>query len=134
MELQEFLEENSELKLLKWVEIIAQENLAVKSDSMYIIPTDTTYCDVVFIDSNGGKRKIGGTSYEQVLEKFALLDGSNFTEEDIEAFKEKLNIQNGELSVLNFNVNDDMHLIMNLETNTDLNFEIDNNGHLILTN
>lgn len=134
MELQQFLEEDFQLKLLKWVEIIAQENLAIKSDSMYIIPTDATYCDVVFIDSNGGKRKIGGTSYEQMLEKFALLDGSNFSEEDIASFKEQLNIKNGELSVLNFNVNDEMHLIMNLETNTNLDFTLDNNGHLILTN
>lgn len=40
----------------------------------------------------------------------------------------------GELSVLNFNVDDDMHLIMELQTNTNLDFTLNNNGHLILTN
>lgn len=39
----------------------------------------------------------------------------------------------GEVSVINFKINDNMHLIMNLETNTNLNFELNANGHLILT-
>lgn len=38
----------------------------------------------------------------------------------------------GDVSLLNFNIDTDMHLIMNLETNTNLNFTLDNNGHLIL--
>ena len=40
----------------------------------------------------------------------------------------------GEISLLTFDVNDNMHLIMQLETNTNLNFTLDVNGHLILTN
>lgn len=41
--------------------------------------------------------------------------------------------ETGDLSVLNFNIRDDMHLIMQLQTNTNLNFILDENGHLILT-
>lgn len=38
----------------------------------------------------------------------------------------------GDISVINFQVNDDMHLIMDLQTNSDLNFELKDNGRLIL--
>lgn len=134
MELQQFLEESFGLKFLKWTEIITQENLATKSDAMYIIPKDSSFCDVIFVDSNGNKRKIGGSSYEQILEKFTLLDASNLTSQNIQDFREKLNILDPESTVINFNINDDMHLIMNLETNTNLNFTLNDNGHLILTN
>lgn len=40
----------------------------------------------------------------------------------------------GDLSVIDFNIDDNMHLIMQLETNTNLDFTLDDNGHLILTN
>ena len=40
----------------------------------------------------------------------------------------------GEISVITFDVNEDMHLIMQLETNTNLDIELDDNGHLILIN
>lgn len=40
----------------------------------------------------------------------------------------------GEISLITFDVNDDMHLIMQLETNTNLNFILDDNGHLVLIN
>lgn len=179
MDLQQFLREKECFKFLKWVEIIQQENLAVKLDSMYILEKDKQWCDVIFIDGNGFKRKVGGASYEQIREKFALLDLSNLSPETKEFWKSEIGgesstIQIGEtttlnpgeeasvtnsgtekdavlnfsiprggkgdkgdpgnISIVNFNINDDMHLIMNLETNTNLNFTLDDNGHLILTN
>ena len=90
MNIQEFLKEEKCFKHLKWVEVIQQENLAVKPDSMYIIEKDKVWCDVIFIDSNGNKRKIGGASYEQIREKFALLDLSNLSEEKKIIWKETL--------------------------------------------
>ena len=40
----------------------------------------------------------------------------------------------GSIDLLTFNVDQNMHLIMQLETNTSLDFTLDDNGHLILTN
>lgn len=40
----------------------------------------------------------------------------------------------GNISIITFEVNDNMHLLMQLETNTNLDFTIDSNGHLILNN
>lgn len=40
----------------------------------------------------------------------------------------------GDLSVLNFTVDEGMHLIMQLETNMNLDFILDDEGHLILNN
>lgn len=176
MDLQEFLREKECFKFLKWVEIIQQENLAVKLDSMYILEKDQQWCDVIFIDGNGGKRKVGGASYEQIREKFALLDLSNLSEETKFLWKNEIggeaatievgtvetvessdgaSVENvgtdssaifnfkipkgdkgdaGNVSLLSFEVDNNMHLIMDLETNTNLNFTLDNNGHLILTN
>lgn len=134
MTIEQFLKEEQCFKHLKWVEVIQQENLAVNLDSMYIVEKDKVWCDVIFVDSNGNKRKVGGASYEQIVEKFTLLDASNLSLLNIQAWRDKLNIENPELTVINFEVNDDMHLIMQLQTNTNLTFEINNNGHLILTN
>lgn len=40
----------------------------------------------------------------------------------------------GDISVINFEINNNMHLMMQLETNSNLDFAISNNGHLILNN
>lgn len=134
---QEFLKEEKCFKFLKWIEVIQREDLAVKSSSMYILERDKIWCDVIFIDDKGNKRKISGGSVEQMRQYFSLLDLSNLSEENIEIWKDKLGgLQGppgpaGDISVLSFDVTDDMRLIMQLETNTDLNFEL-NNGHLIL--
>lgn len=39
----------------------------------------------------------------------------------------------GGVSILQFHINDEMHLMMEMETNSSLEFEIDDNGHLLLT-
>lgn len=104
MTIEEYLKKEECFKFLKWIEIIQQEDKAVKLDSMYILEKDKVWCEAIFIDGNGNKRKIGGSG------------------------------GTAEISVITFNVNDNMHLSMQLETNTNLNFTLDNNGHLILTN
>lgn len=168
MTIQEYLKEEKCFKHLKWIEVIQREDLAVKLDSMYILEKDKVWCDVIFVDGNGNKRKIGGTSKEQMMEDFTLLDLSNLSEENRQIWKDELGgfsayelaVENGfigteeqwlsslrgekgdkgdkgddgSISVLTFNVNNDMHLIMQLETNTNLDFELDDNGHLILKN
>lgn len=179
MTIEEFLKEEKCFKHLKWVEVIQQENLAVNLDSMYIVEKDKVWCDVIFVDSNGNKRKVGGASYEQIVEKFALLDLSNLSEENKAIWKENIGGEDGvtpnisigsvttlnpdqqasvtktgtitnpifnfgipkgekgdtgEISVITFEVDNDMHLIMQLETNTNLDFALDGNGHLILNN
>jgi hypothetical protein len=60
MTLQEFLSDEQCFKFLKWVEVIQQENLAVKNDSMYILEKNKTTCELIFIDTNGNKRKVSG--------------------------------------------------------------------------
>jgi hypothetical protein len=40
----------------------------------------------------------------------------------------------GNVSTISFNINNDMDLIMELSTNSNLNFVIDSTGHLILIN
>lgn len=162
MDNKDILPKAEQLKHLKWVEIISQESQATKLDSMYIIEKDKVWCEVLFIDKNGEKRKVGGSSYEQIKEKFALLDLSNLTEEAKSNWSEILGglstydiaVKNGfrgneaewletqkgpkgdvgEISVITFKVDKNMHLHMQLETNSSLNFQIDENGHLILNN
>ena len=40
------------LKHLKWVEIIEQENQAVKRNAMYIIQTDAFNAKLIFVDKD----------------------------------------------------------------------------------
>lgn len=105
MDLQQFLREKECFKFLKWVEIIQQENLAVKLDSMYILEKDKQWCDVIFIDGNGFKRKVRGEKGEP-----------------------------GDTTVINFEIDENLHLIMKVQTSTNLGFSLDDNGHLILNN
>lgn len=42
--------------------------------------------------------------------------------------------ETGGISLLTFEVNEEMRLLMNIETNTNLDFQLDENGHLILIN
>ena len=42
--------------------------------------------------------------------------------------------EKGDISLLTFDVNDNMHLIMQLESTSNFNFTLDDDGHLILTN
>lgn len=75
MTLQELLSDEQCFKFLKWVEVIQQENFAVKKDSMYILEKDQTTCELIFIDTNGNKRKVsggGGLSFD-----FIPLAGTN---------------------------------------------------------
>lgn len=50
------------LKFLKWVEIITDENQAVKTSAMYILQKDLNFCDVIFVSDKGKKRKLSGIS------------------------------------------------------------------------
>lgn len=90
MELQQFLEENFDLKFLKWTEIILQEDKAVKLDSMYILVRDQNYCDLIFVDGKGKKRKIENVSKDALKVDFPLLDLSNLTPGLILDWKTKL--------------------------------------------
>lgn len=58
------------LKHLSWVEIIDQENKALKTNAMYILPTDSRNASLVFLDKDGNKRKVKGgkDTYETWLE------------------------------------------------------------------
>lgn len=105
MELKQFLEEDFSLKFLKWTEIILQEDKATKPDSMYILEKDKKFCDVIFIDDRGNKRKVAGQKGDK-----------------------------GDTAVINFEIDEDLHLIMQVETSADLGFSLDDNGHLILNN
>lgn len=40
--------------------------------------------------------------------------------------------QDAEIALIQFNVDNNMHLLLDLETNLDFTFQLDNNGHLIL--
>lgn len=82
MTIQEFLQAQEELKFLKWIEVIQQENLAVKLESMYILERDKISCDVIFIDGRGNKRKLESITQEKLLQQFPLIDLSNLTAED----------------------------------------------------
>lgn len=68
----------------------------------------------------------GKSAYE-----IAVDDGFRGTEED---WLESLKGKDGEITFLSFEVGSDMHLVMQIETNTNLSFSLDNNGHLILVN
>lgn len=94
MELQEFLEEDFSLRFLKWTEIILQEDKAVKPDAMYILVRDNAYCDLIFIDSRGKKRKIKNLTKESLELEFPLKDLSNLSEENIEFWKTKFGVGN----------------------------------------
>lgn len=59
MEFKDFLKKEQCLKFLKWVEIIQQEDKAVRWQSMYILERDKKYCDVIIVDDAGNKRRIG---------------------------------------------------------------------------
>lgn len=87
MELQSFLEEDFNLKFLKWTEIILQENKAEKLDAMYILVIDNLYCDIIFVDSRGQKRKIKNLSKESLELEFPKIDLSNMSEGDITFWK-----------------------------------------------
>lgn len=92
MELQTFLAEDFNLKFLKWIEIILQEDKAVKLDSMYILVRDNKYCDLIFIDKNGNKRKVENLSKTSLILDFPLKDLSNLDEEQIVLWKYYLEV------------------------------------------
>ena len=50
------------LKFLKWVEIITDENQAVKTSAMYILQKDLDFCDIIIVSDKGKKRRVGGAS------------------------------------------------------------------------
>lgn len=87
MEIQEFLDENLDLKLLKWTEIILQEDKANKLDAMYILVKDNLYCDIIFVDSRGNKRKIQNLSKESLELDFPKIDLSNMSEDNLALWK-----------------------------------------------
>lgn len=66
----------------------------------------------------------GDSAYEIAVE-----NGFVGTEQE---WLESLKGKDSELTLINFTVNDDFHLILQLETNMELNFQVDSNGHLIL--
>ena len=80
-----------------------------------------------------GSQGAGGFSAYQI----ALNNGFSGTEQQwIDSLKgqDGQDGQDGSIDLLTFNIDENMHLIMQLETNTNLNFTLDENGHLILIN
>ena len=81
-----------EFKFLKWVEIITNENEAVKNSAMYILQKDLEFCDLIFVSDKGKKRKVGGISKKYLEEKFTKLDLSNLNDEQKGVWKEALGV------------------------------------------
>lgn len=100
MELGEFLAEDFSLKFLKWTEIILQEDKAVKLDAMYVLVRDSNYCDLIFIDGKGRKRKIQNVSKEVLISDFPLKDLSNLSDENIDNWKDVLGSLDGESATI----------------------------------
>jgi hypothetical protein len=115
-------------KKFKWVEIVQNESEAIKSSSMYLIPFENDTFKIIVVDDDGSKRIL-----EAQGEKGDKGDKGDPGEQGEKGDTgEKGDI--GEISAITFDVNENMHLIMQLETNTSLNFNLDSNGHLILVN
>ena len=94
------------LKHLKWVEIINQENKAVKRNAMYIIQTDAFNAKLIFVDKDGNKRKVAGgkDTYETWLE-IPGNEGKSVIEfiQDVSYLNSmELSIVDGELIVENY--------------------------------
>jgi hypothetical protein len=141
-----------EYKNFKWAEIIEDESQITKTSALYMIPVDNTTFRIVVADEDGNRRTIFSTG--QPGENATIEIGSveklppdgfptvNNIGTDTHAILEFGIPQGGkgdpgeagDISAINFEVNDDMHLIMQLETNTNLDFILDSDGHLILTN
>ena len=82
------------------------------------------------------ERKLGGNTKKRVAD---TLDGMVDLYNEIETTPGPPGEQGiqgpvGEISILNFEIDEDMHLIMQIQTNSELNFSLDSNGHLILNN
>lgn len=79
------------MKHLKHVEIIKQESEATERNAMYIIPTDSNFCKVIFVSTSGQKRSLGFT----IPPNIALTDyydvNGNLTEEGTVYFKTQVN-------------------------------------------
>ena len=80
------------LKFLKWVEIITDENQAVKTSAMYILQKDLEFCDIIFVSDKGKKRKIKSITIPFLETIFTKLDASNIEGDNIENWRDKLSI------------------------------------------
>ena len=80
------------LKFLKWVEIITDENQAVKTSAMYILQKDLELCDIIFVSDKGKKRKIKSITIPFLETIFTKLDASNIEGDNIENWRDKLSI------------------------------------------
>lgn len=134
-------------KNFKWMGIIHDESEILEKSAFYMIPVDATTFRVIVVDDIGDRRSIFSTGSPG---ENATIEIGSVEKLPPDGFPTVNNIgtdthailefgipqgekgETGEISTISFNINDDMHLIMQLETNTDLNFSIDNNGHLIL--
>ena len=80
------------LKFLKWVEIITDENQAVKTSAMYILQKDLEFCDIIFVSDKGKKRKIKSITIPFLETIFTKLDASNIEGDNIKNWRDKLSI------------------------------------------
>lgn len=103
-------------------------------------PISTSYEEGKFIGSDIDGNTVNFTFKGLINELNSELEGKSAYEVAVDdGFKgseqdwlESLKGKDAGFSILNFTVDDNMHLIMSLESNSEINFSIDDRGHLIV--
>lgn len=138
-------------KNFKWAEIIQDESQINKVSALYMIALDSDTFKIIIVDDRGNRRELQSTGLDgKSAYDIAVEEGFQGTEEEwlqsLIGQKGDPGIQGpegeqgppgekgdpGDTSVLSFDVNNNMHLIMQIDTTTGLNFILDDSGHLIV--
>lgn len=138
------------LKDFKWVEIVEDDSEIVKNSALYMIPFESGTFKIVVVDDVGNQRVLENTGSPgenatiEIGDVIKLQPNELPTVENVGTETHAIldfGIPQGEkgekgdpgnISMLTFDVDENMHLIMQLETDTNLDFQLNDDGHLIL--